>query len=384
MDARQPDVATLRAGYRQQMRTAARDTTLIAGVVAIVAFPLWAVYDSIVLPGEAAAFLPVRAGFEAAIILSWLALLWKPIGNRWPEAAAFLVLAMPEIAVSWMIPRTGDQLAPYLLGLSLAIYASAFLIVWRWQLTAALVVLTGAALSAFSLAHRPGLEADQVATAVFYLATASVLAITAQVYRSRRGWQQFTTQAALEEERRRNELLVEELDQLSREDPLTAVGNRRAWEEHVVGEFLRARRSGLPLSVIVCDFDHFKTVNDTHGHAVGDSVLRAGALLLAQRVRGTDFVARLGGDEFGIICPGTSLAGAELLAQTLAQQSRETTYAHGVAMTFSLGVAELEQGDVSSADLLHRADRALYDAKATRDAVSCGATDDPKLIQPAL
>jgi diguanylate cyclase (GGDEF)-like protein len=172
---------------------------------------------------------------------------------------------------------------------------------------------------------------------------------------------------------------VKELDQLSREDPLTAVGNRRAWEERVVGEFLRARRSGEPLSIIVCDFDHFKLVNDTHGHGVGDAVLRAGAMLLAQRVRETDFVARLGGDEFGIICPSTSLAGAEQLAWTLAERSRSTDYAEDVAMTFSLGVAELVPDDASSADLLHRADRALYDAKVTRDTVSRGAVPQPVL-----
>ena len=133
-----------------------------------------------------------------------------------------------------------------------------------------------------------------VATITFYLVTASTLAIVAQVYRERKGWQQHVTRTQLEGERRRNEVLVAELDQLTREDPLTSVGNRRAWEERLTGEFLRARRSGRPLSIIVCDFDHFKAINDLHGHNIGDAVLRIGAGVLAARVRPSDFVARLG------------------------------------------------------------------------------------------
>jgi diguanylate cyclase (GGDEF)-like protein len=362
----------MRADYRAQQRIAARDTTLIAGVVALVAFPSWGLYDAVVIPDQAAAFIRVRLLFEAAIALAWLGLLWRRLGARWPEQMAFLLVALPEVAIAWMIPSTGERLAPYLLGLSLAIYASAFMIVWRWQLTALLVALTGATTAAFTLVHRPGLEAHQIATIVFYLATAGTLAIAAQVYRDQKGWQQFVTQAALESERRRNEVLVEELDQLSREDPLTAVGNRRAWEARLVGEFLRARRSGRTMSVIVCDFDHFKSVNDTYGHAVGDSVLRVGARLLAERVRTTDFVARLGGDEFGIVCPDTRLRDAEQLAWTLAIRSRSTDYAKDVAVTFSLGVAELQDDDATFDDLLHRADANLYQAKMRRDTVCCG------------
>jgi diguanylate cyclase (GGDEF)-like protein len=126
------------------------------------------------------------------------------------------------------------------------------------------------------------------------------------------------------------------------------------------------------MSVIVCDFDHFKSVNDTYGHAVGDSVLRVGARLLAERVRTTDFVARLGGDEFGIVCPDTRLSDAEQLAWTLAIRSRSTDYAKDVAVTFSLGVAELQDDDATFDDLLHRADANLYQAKMRRDTVCCG------------
>ncbi len=83
----------------------------------------------------------------------------------------------------------------------------------------------------------------------------------------------------------------------------TAVGNRRAWEERSVHELLRAKRHGGTISVILCDLDNFKTVNDTLGHAAGDRVLRATAALLTGRARATDLVVRLGGDGFCVLGP---------------------------------------------------------------------------------
>ena len=136
-----------------------------------------------------------------------------------------------------------------------------------------------------------------------------------------------------------------------------------------MGELLRVRRSGDPLSVILCDVDHFKDVNDGHGHPTGDAVLRTMAALLADRVRGTDFVARLGGDEFGIVCAGTSIDKAEALARTLGDLARETVFPGGSSVTLSFGVADLAPDETSTEAMLHRADAALYRAKATRDTV---------------
>ena len=300
----------------------------------------------------------------------WLALRWHRIGGRWPEQTAFVLVCLPEVAIAWMIPRSGDSVEAYLLGLSLAIYTTAFLIVWRWQLTAMLVAVTAGATAAFSLGVEPGLTTAQVTTMVFYLGTAAVLAIAAQIYRYRKGWQQFVTQAALEEERRRNEVLVAGARPAQPRGP-THIGRQPP------GMGGASRRRGAasadgrvePMSVIVGDLDHFKSVNDGYGHAVGDVVLRMSAALLADRVRSTDFVARLGGDEFGIVCPDTPLAAAERLATELAARARSTNFPSGVAMTFSLGVAELCPDDSDPAAFLHRADAALYAAKASRDTV---------------
>ena len=367
-DAVGPEVA---AAFRAQLRSEARATTLIAGLIAAVVWPAWAVYDRIVVPEDASRFLVVRIVAEIAILVACL-LLWSPrIGGRWPEQMSLVTVAIPEIAIAWMIPRAGTQMEGYLLGISLAIYATAYLLMWRWQMTLLLVAVTGAALAAFSPGAEPGLDAAGVATITFYLATASALSIVAQVYRERKEWQQHVLCAELEAERTRNEVLVNELDQLTREDPLTSVGNRRAWEERLTGEFLRARRSERPLSLIVCDFDHFKAVNDLHGHATGDAVLRLGAALLAGRVRPSDFVARLGGDEFAILCPDTSLAAAAALASDIGDRTRRTGFPGGIAMTCSMGVAELDLTDKTIEDLYHRADCALYDAKTARDTMRC-------------
>ena len=359
----------LHAAYVARLRDSARTTTLIAGAVALIAFPLWAIFDNVVLPNDADRFIGVRAAFEAAIAIGWLALWSGRVGGRWPEQTAFVLLALPVVAISWMLPRTGDRLEPYLLGLSLPIYASAFMIVCRWQLTALVVAFTGATTTVFCLTSETKPAAYQVATMVFYLCTAGALAIAGQVYRHRTGWQRFETEAALDDERERNAVLVDELNQLSRQDPLTGVGNRRAWEEHTVAELLRAKRHGGTLSVILCDLDAFKSVNDTFGHAAGDRVLRATAALLTSRVRSTDLVVRLGGDEFCVLCPGTALPAAQQLAADIVHLARTTEWPDDVRITFSVGVAEARAGDIDPDDVLHRADTAMYQAKVVRDTV---------------
>src|SRR4051794_23390661 len=107
------------AAFRAQLRTEARDTTLIVGLVAAVAWPAWAVYDRVVLPERAADFLTVRILAEVAIIAACIAIRWRPLADRWPEQLSLATVAIPEVAIAWMIPRAGTELEGYLLGLSL-------------------------------------------------------------------------------------------------------------------------------------------------------------------------------------------------------------------------------------------------------------------------
>lgn len=360
----------VREAFRARRRGLQRDTALIGGAVAVLAVPAWAVFDAVLLPERAGEILVVRVLCAAAIAVVWAVLRWTAAGHRSPAALSFLLAALTELAIAWMVPRAGDQVEAYILGLTLAIYATALLLEWRWTMTVALVATTAAGTAASSVGASPGLDAAQVTTMAFYLATVTALAVAAQVYRDRRAWQQHLTQAALAAEQVRNGLLVEELERLSREDPLTALANRRAWDEHLVGEHLRACRSGQPLSVMVVDLDRFKDVNDADGHATGDAVLRATAGLLAEAAGPSDFVARLGGDEFGILCPGTRLDEAAARARRLCATLGATALPGGRATTCSIGVAELRPEE-SVDSLSRRADTALYEAKATRGTVRC-------------
>lgn len=105
----------------------------------------------------------------------------------------------------------------------------------------------------------------------------------------------------------------QELDRQARSDPLTGLLNRRGFDAQMNHDLALARRSGRPLSIITVDVDHFKRINDTHGHDVGDQVLQRLAATLATRLRQSDVVARLGGEEFAVLLPDTDLEGARTL-----------------------------------------------------------------------
>jgi two-component system cell cycle response regulator len=151
----------------------------------------------------------------------------------------------------------------------------------------------------------------------------------------------------------------------SRRDPLTGLPNRRAFEEDLAREVARAERSGTPLAVVTLDVDRFKAVNDAHGHAAGDAVLRAVAARAEGAIRAGDVLARLGGEEFGILLPGADLAravdAAERIRSTLAAAPVEAA-GRALAVTASFGCAALARGEAGDA-LVARADARLYDAK---------------------
>lgn len=150
-------------------------------------------------------------------------------------------------------------------------------------------------------------------------------------------------------------------------DHLTGLANRRAFFEAAELELQRWRRTPRALAVIVVDADHFKAVNDQHGHAGGDAVLRALAASFGAVFREVDVAARVGGEEFAVLLPGTSLAGAQAAAQRLCEHIRTLQVVHEgrtLRVTASAGVAAMEPGVDGLEALLRRADEALYAAKA--------------------
>ncbi len=159
--------------------------------------------------------------------------------------------------------------------------------------------------------------------------------------------------------------LEAELQRLAVMDSLTELANRRHFLERLDAEAERARRYGRPLCVAMVDLDHFKAINDTHGHAAGDEALRRFAALCREALRASDVIGRLGGEEFGIVLPETGIDAALPVMERLremvgAQRMHEA--AGSVDFTISAGVAELRPEDEVS-KLLGRADQALYAAK---------------------
>ena len=156
------------------------------------------------------------------------------------------------------------------------------------------------------------------------------------------------------------------LRRLSWQDPLTQLFNRRGFDNRSSREWARALRFGRPLSVLALDLDHFKRVNDAHGHAAGDHVLRTAAALCRLQLRDMDILARMGGEEFSILLPETALDQAKAVAERIrhALQHMGATWqgAH-IPMTVSIGLAVRGPADATLADLLDRADEALYRAK---------------------
>lgn len=158
----------------------------------------------------------------------------------------------------------------------------------------------------------------------------------------------------------------DELLALSTTDGLTQVANHRAFQERLREEFRRAQRYDDPMALILMDIDHFKAVNDTHGHLVGDEVLKAVAKALKGAVRETDFIARYGGEEFAVVLPKTHLAGALTVAERMSQslKSTRTGVDGAIRVTGSFGVSGFPGRGVTTAEqLLKTADDALYRSK---------------------
>lgn len=163
----------------------------------------------------------------------------------------------------------------------------------------------------------------------------------------------------------RNALLYAEAVRAAFIDPLTGMNNRATMDPTLQREIEMARRHNTPLSLIILDIDHFKVVNDTHGHAMGDRVIKALADCLVDCIRCTDILFRYGGEEFTILLSNTSPEGALLLAERIRRMVEKIECFDTdvcVRTTVSLGVAYLCPGD-DAAHLFEKADGALYCAK---------------------
>jgi len=200
----------------------------------------------------------------------------------------------------------------------------------------------------------PAVEALHFSFAAILMTAVSVLSVNMAKLRAKLGARTAELRAALER-----------IQYLAHHDELTRISNRRHLSERLAAEQLNQRQSGQTMSLVLIDIDHFKTVNDRHGHAAGDAVLRQFANALQATLRSTDFAGRWGGEEFLVVTPQASAETAAALIERLRAALAATPFDNlvpGLHITFSAGVAECAPGE----DLhlaIERADRALYQAK---------------------
>jgi diguanylate cyclase (GGDEF)-like protein len=176
--------------------------------------------------------------------------------------------------------------------------------------------------------------------------------------------------------------LAQELTREARTDALTGLRNRRALEESAETELKRCARTGMPLSVMLGDIDRFKRINDTHGHEVGDKVIKVVAEHLHAVARETDVLGRWGGEEFLLILPDTDERSAAAVAERVRMVIENGIMPAALNVTISLGVAGMEAGSVTDPScwtgLVRRADDAMYRAKAAgRNRVVAAGPEKP-------
>lgn len=172
-----------------------------------------------------------------------------------------------------------------------------------------------------------------------------------------------TANMALNEKTIELQKLKEQAEVQARTDVLTGLNNRLAFMEYSQKEVQRTIRYNHPLSLIILDIDHFKSINDTYGHAEGDKVLQGVSKIIVQCLRNNDFPARIGGEEFAIVLPETNLENATIIAERMRNMLEKKVSVGEKPVTCSFGIGFLHEKECSIDTILSRADAALYAAK---------------------
>ncbi|WP_110619833.1 GGDEF domain-containing protein [Thioalkalivibrio sp. ALE21] len=307
----------------------------------------------------------VLRGVFAAMLLGAALSVW-----RWPEGlltiAPLTGLGVALLTLALTFVHGLEHSSPVLDTSQFAFVGMVFVLLlpntgrWRWGLTGVLLLATWAV----ALGKTDDVQGSEAHLAGLFVSFV-LLVLLAIAHREDvlRHWQF----AALDR-----------LVRMSTTDPLTGVANRRGFFDAAEAARHRALLEEEPLTVVLLDLDHFKGVNDRHGHAVGDEVLRSVARVLRDTLKPGETLARLGGEEFGVLLPGMSLEQAEKRAQGLRSEVQALCVQSGsavVRMTASVGVAAwMPEESIDAA--LGRADLGMYEAKsAGRNCVRAAAGD---------
>jgi diguanylate cyclase (GGDEF)-like protein len=316
-----------------------------AGSVSLLGFVIW---DLILDPTRYWLVVPIRLG--AASVMFWCA--WRI--SRQPQVS-LLSMAMLTVTAGTGCVALTQYLLPdgFLYGpAGLALFPTVSAICVTRARLVPLVNLPSALLVGV-LVLADGLTGFPLFNTITFFATGIFAA--------------YVLAHALERTARYGFQLELQLEAEARLDSLTGIANRRRFEEQAEQEVERARRFKRPLTILLLDLDHFKSINDRFGHATGDHVLKSVARLVSHNLRQTDLFARLGGEEFVALLPETSLELAEELAGRLRHLLSFTSLRHEgaeIEVTASIGVATYGPDLPTVAAILRAADEALYAAKS--------------------
>ena len=294
---------------------------------------------SLVLAPAGGAPLRTAAMGASALVLALFVLLAY---DRIPVWGFEAMLAAGTLLVASAVYGSGDPASPFAtFYFWIAIYAFYFLSRARAVLQMALI---GAAYLAVLFTH-----GELHATPILHWAVVTSVLVVAGAF--------------IGVQRAHLERLIDRLSDAARTDSLTGLVNRRGFEELFATELERARRTGRPLSVIICDLDAFKSVNDRFGHAAGDHALEKLSTILQRTKRRIDTAARIGGEEFAVIAPDSDQHAAYILAERMRREVRERFATEPYALTLSIGLATYPRHGAWPDALIGAADEALYAAK---------------------
>jgi diguanylate cyclase len=286
----------------------------------------------------------LAAGIDTVVMVGFVSLGSYVYFTRHVRAASVAIAVLCVTGVLASVYLVGPQQIYWTFPALVAVF---YLVQPREAVAFALILIIGAL-----PAMLPVASSEQATTVLTTIVVTSAFAFAFSVITSRQ----------------REQLLL-----LATRDPLTGAGNRRGLDAKLQDVVNLHGRSGAPASLVLLDLDHFKQVNDAHGHAAGDRILKSVTDIINLRIRVTDSLYRIGGEEFVVVLEGADVDHAAHLAEQLRTLVDANELVSDPSVTISLGVAELKSNE-SPNDWLHRADEALYQAKeAGRNSTSISA-----------
>ena len=333
----------------------------LAALLVSIMFPLFWILDWVVMPGWVTLTFWLRLLGIFYSLGIWIVTFRKgDLVYRYANRMGFSL----GILIGWLITIMAwlDQgyESPYYAGVNLVILGCSFLFAWPLRLSLGFnALLYGFYMAPLLAGSIPVQDPGVAVTNQFFLISTILISVIAQQHRLA---QEKKDYLAIQQ----HQVLLQQAQVLAATDPLTGVYNRRQLFTLGAYELQHARRLKKPLSVLAIDIDHFKQINDTHGHQVGDEVLRAAAQAFQSCLRQDDILARVGGDEFMVVLPSTDLHEAAPVAERIRLALQRQPIPDSwppLHVTVSVGVTRLTDDILDLDTLLLRTDEALYAAK---------------------